>query len=368
MRAIETCRTAALGGHVDVCAECDYRRPSYNSCRDRHCPKCQSLAQAKWLRDRKQSILPTHYFHVVFTLPNELRALTRRNPRQIYSLLFSSSAQTLQTLAKDEEWLGAQLGITSVLHTWTRKLLYHPHIHCIVTGGGLDFTEQNWVPCKKNYLFPVAVMSQLFRGKFLAGFTRLYENGEIDVTGCQELAEPEGLKRLKKQLYQKNWVVYAKRPFGGAEQAYRYLGRYTHRVAISNNRLLQVTSESICFATKHGKNTTLSPEEFIRRFLLHVLPKRFVKIRHYGLLASANATTKLEVARNLLQDPDELAKQQPVPVRSNQSDDDWRQLYKELTGEDLSLCPRCKRGQLSRRSLEPSASAQVSKPPVLDSS
>jgi len=349
MRAIARCRTAALGGHLDVCTECGHQRPAYNSCRDRHCSKCQSLAQAKWLEERKERILPTPYFHVVFTLPQQLRALVRRNPGPLYSLLFHSSSATLTTLARDDKWLGAQLGFTSVLHTWTRKLDFHPHVHCIVTAGGLDFEGTSWVACRRNFLFPVNVMSQLFRGKFLDGMTRLYEDGKLDTTGCEPFASPGPFRRSINELYATKWVVYSKAPFGGAEQVYAYLSRYTHRVAISNSRLMDVTYDKVCFATKHGGQTTLAPLEFIRRFLLHVLPKGFVKIRHYGLLSSANATTKLEIARALLErdiDPDAT-----VSGHSRLPERGWRQRYEELTGVDLTQCPNCQNGTLVRRAL-----------------
>lgn len=351
MGAIALCRTPALGGHLHVCTECGYQRPFYNSCRNRHCPKCQSLEQAKWLRERKKRILPTHHFHVVFTLPQELRALALQNPRELYGLLFDSSAQTLHTLARDEKWLGAQLGFTSVLHTWARNLHYHPHVHCIVTGGGLDAEGKRWLSCRRNFLFPVHAMSKLFRGKFLDGLERLRERGKLDYTGCEHLAEMGAFRQLKNELYQKKWVVYVKRPFGNAEKVYAYLGRYTHRVAISNSRLIEVTDDKVRFATKHGKTTTLQPKEFIRRFLLHVLPKGFVKIRHYGLLSSANATTKLEVARALLDGDSEKPSDDGPVINTDLPREEWEQRCKELIGIDLSLCPRCQRPTMERRPL-----------------
>lgn len=352
MRAIALCRTAALGGHVDVCTECGHKRPAYNSCRDRHCPRCQSLAQAKWLEERQERILPTPYFHLVFTMPQELRAVVRRNPRELFSLLFASSAETLKTLAKDDKWLGAQLGFTSVLHTWTRKLDFHPHVHCIVTGGGLDAEGNKWVACRRNFLFPINVMSALFRGKFLDGLQRLYERGELDGTGCDQLANAESFARFKGELYTKKWLVYVKAPFGGAEQVYAYLGRYTHRVAISNSRIIEVTDDKVCFATKNGGKTTLSIMEFIRRFLQHVLPKGFVKIRHYGLLSSSNATTKLDIARTLLERNINKEHDEKDSSRGALEERDWRQRYEELTGHDLSLCPQCQRGTMERRPLD----------------
>jgi hypothetical protein len=352
MRALTLCRTAALGGHLDVCDSCGHERPAYNSCRNRHCPKCQSLAQAKWLETRKERILPTRYFHVVFTMPQELRALAMRNPRELYGLLFQSSAATLKTLAADDKWLGAQLGFTSVLHTWTRKLGFHPHVHCVVTGGGLDPEGKRWVACRRDFLFPVNVMSQLFRGKFLDGLQRLYQQGRLDRTGCDQLSSDATFHQFKSELYGKKWVVYVKAPFGGAKHVYTYLSRYTHRVAISNSRLIEVTDDNVCFATKHGDKTTLTPLEFIRRFLRHVLPKGFVKIRHYGLLSSANATTKLEVARALLEERDvEPKRDEDSSEHSELPERGWRQRYKELTGLDLSQCPSCLHGTMVRHSL-----------------
>lgn len=343
MRAIETCRTEVLGGHLDVCDGCGYSRPSYNSCRNRHCPKCQSLVQAKWIERRTERILPTHYFHVVFTLPAQLRRLSRCNSETLYDLLFETVSQTLLELGKDPERLGAQLAFTAVLHTWTRTLQYHPHLHCIVAGGGLSLTGDRWVPARRKYLFPVKVLSRLFRGKFLARLRQLYDDGEL-IAG--PLAAPPDFKNLVDQLYHREWVVYAKRPFGGAEQVYKYLGRYTHRVGISNQRLVSFDGHQVCFRTKNGDTVTLPAEEFIRRFLQHVLPARFVKIRHYGLMASSNATTKLPIARRLLDgDAPTPAIPPSVPIS------DWRELLKKLTGIDLTLCPRCGIGRMTPQPL-----------------
>ncbi len=351
MRAVEICRTEALGGHVDVCDSCGHARPAYNSCRNRHCPKCQCLAQARWIEKREKRILPTHYFHVVFTLPHELNALAMHNKKLVYGLLFETAAKTLLTLGRDEDRLGAQLGITAVLHTWSRNLQFHPHLHCIVTGGGLSTTGDRWVATNERYLFPAKVLSRLFRGKFLDALARAYDKGLLNL--CVGLVDRNDFQRLKDTLYQKEWVVYAKRPFDGAQQVFNYLGRYTHRVAISNWRLLSMDDAGVCFATKNGKTATLHPHEFIRRFLLHVLPKNFVKIRHYGLMAASNAKTKLEVARRFLEDGHPSA-----DLQSNKEDHDgnpekdWRERFMELTGVDLSLCPQCHKGTMTRFSLE----------------
>ena len=337
MRSIERCRTEKLGGHVDACTSCEYAAISYNSCRNRHCPKCQSLSQAKWIEERKERILPCPYFHVVFTLPAALRPLARRAPVAIYDLLFEAASKTLQELGRNPKRLGAQIGFTAVLHTWTRKLELHPHVHTIVTGGGLSPDGKRWIPLKGDgdYLFPVKVLSALFRGKFLAGLVRLFEAGELGDDPRDELTRSV-FDALRDRLYKQDWVVYAKQPFKGAEHVYRYLGRYTHRVGISNQRLEEITEKTVTFATKNGQKETLEHDEFLRRFLLHVLPPSFVKISHYGLLASSNATTKLEVARGLLETGGAR------PVEKSPSDESWQDRVERLTGEDPRECPRCK--------------------------
>jgi hypothetical protein len=331
MRAIECCRTAALGGHVDLCTACGHERPSYNSCRNRHCPKCQALSQHKWLEARKRRILPTHHFHVVFTLPAQLRALARENPVVVYDLMFRAAADTLLELGWDPERLGGRLGITAVLHTWSRSLAFHPHVHCIVTGGGLSIDGERWVASKVGYLFPVKVLAKLFRGKMLDGLRRLYDNRELRLQG--QLGDPACFRALIDEMYRTAWVVYAKPPFGDATKVYAYLGRYTHRVGLSNGRLRSIDDNGVCFATKLGKTTTLDPMEFCRRFLQHVLPHGFQKIRHYGLLSSAHAKTTLEVARRL------LGGDQPL---EDTDDVSWRARFLALTGLDLRRCPACK--------------------------
>lgn len=348
--AIEKCRTAVLGGHLDVCAKCGHQAPSYNSCRNRHCPKCQSLAQARWLAQRRERIVPTKYFHVVFTLPQELRGLARANPKEMYDLVLESAARTLLDFGRSR--LHAQLGVTTVLHTWTRELRYHPHAHCIVTAGGLD-DEGHWIPARSRYLFPVEAMSRVFRGKLLDGLARRYDRHELDLSGrCAPLADPVAFNQLKDKLYRKEWVVYAKPPFGGPEHVFQYLGRYTHRVGISNQRLLSFDGRDVCFRTKHGNTTSVDGVEFVRRFLLHVLPTGFVKIRHYGLVAAANVNTKLEVARRCLSDQNTAA-----PVPRPQVPPAWHDLLLALTGIDVLLCPACGGRSIHRqplpRQLEP---------------
>jgi len=347
MFAIMLCRTAGLGGHLDECKQCGHETPAYNSCRNRHCPKCQSLVQARWLQQRRQRIIPTKYFHVVFTLPQELRALARKNPKKIYDLLLAGAARTLLDFGHSR--LHAELGVTCVLHTWTRDLRFHPHAHCIVTAGGLD-DDGHWIPARSRFLFPVKAMSRVFRGKLLEGLGRLYQRGKLALDGnCSDLANPDKFAALLDRLYQTVWVVYAKHPFGGPDQVFAYLGRYTHRVGLSNHRLVSFDGHDVCFRTKHGKTTTIPAVEFMRRFLLHVLPSRFVKIRHLGLVAAANVGTKLEVARRCLQAPGNLDPGAP-PEEARPS---WRDLFLALTGIDLLVCPVCGARAIVRRPLPP---------------
>jgi predicted Zn-ribbon and HTH transcriptional regulator len=358
MRAIEQCRTAVLGGHLDTCQDCGFVRPSYNSCRDRHCPKCQSLKQAEWVEQRRERLLPVPYFHVVFTLPQALRPLCLRNPRALYNLLFAAASQTLLRLGQDPKRLGARLAFTAVLHTWTRELQYHPHLHCIVSAGGLSTDGTRFVHGSPRYLFPVAVLSALFRGLFLDGLKRLAQCGELGTDSTT-------FASLLDTLYRQSWVVYAKRPFGGPDQVFRYLGRYTHRVGISNQRLRSMDARGVCFATKHGKHITLPAEQFIRRFLLHVLPTGFVKMRHYGLWASGKAQDALDVAHALLQTQQtvEATRQTSAPqplhcaaVSDARSDDAslekrFAERLLRLCGIDVSRCPACQQGRLTRRPL-----------------
>lgn len=339
MRDIVTCRTEVLGGHLDVCPDCGLERPSYNSCRNRHCPKCQASAAAAWLEQRRQRILPVTYFHVVFTLPSALRVLCRRNPEPLLHLLFAAASKTLLELGQDPSRLGAQLGFSAILHTWTRALEYHPHLHCIVTGGGLNASGDQWIPTRPDYLFPVKVLGALFRGKYLAGLRRLYEAGELTFgPGCAELGAPGHFRRFLDRLYQESWVVYAKPPFAGPEHVYRYLGRYTHRVGISNQRLISLDERGVTFWTKGGSTLTLPPDEFIRRFLLHVLPRGFTKIRHYGLLAPRHVNCRLEAARRLLA-IGEAAPGSPPSFRSEPMT--WAERLLSHTGVDPMVCPAC---------------------------
>ncbi len=358
---VTVCRTAALGGHMDVCGQCGHERPSYNSCRNRHCPICQSFEQAKWIDARKKRILQTHYFHLNFTLPAELRPLVRCNQRELFGLLFKTTAQTLLTLGRDR--FGATLGITQVLHTWDRKMLFHPHVHCIVTGGGLT-DDGRWVSARPNFLFPVPVMRELFRGKFLDGLKRLHDKGKLRFgKGCESIAGDKRFARLLDKLYNKKWVVFAKRPFGGPEQVVTYLGQYTHRVAISSYRLLDVTNRQITIRTRGDGTESMTPQEFLRRFLLHVLPKSFRKIRHYGLLAPSNIKTRFAQAKTLLS-PGE----HPDEDQDATENETWEQRLERLLGPEARTCPKCKRGRLIReREIPPQAPADP-KPDILDSS
>ena len=346
LRAAMACRTAALGGHLDVCGDCSWSKPSYNSCRNRHCPTCQSSQAAAWLAHRIERVLPTPYFHVVFTLPAPLRSVALANPKILYNLLFDAASATLLELGATR--LGARLGITAVLHTWTREMLLHPHLHCVVTGGGLSLNDEHWVRCLDTFLFPVKVMGALFRGKFMAGLLRAYQAGDLHFTGTSApFADPRAFARLRAELYDTDWVVFAKRPFGGPEQVLAYLSRYTHRVAISDSRICHADADRVVIKTRAEHRATMAPAEFVRRLLLHVLPPQFRKIRHFGLLAPANVNTRLVAARRSLdasgqkihRDAPDLQKAEPL-------------------GDPIPVtvcCPVCGSSQLSRTSIAPLA-------------
>jgi len=309
-RALQNCRTAALGGHLDACPQCGYRAISFNSCRNRHCPKCQAQARERWLAARENELLPTHYFHVVFTVPHELNPLAQDNARRFYHLLFTASATTLQEVASDPKHLGAEIGILSILHTWGQNLLAHPHVHCVIPAGGLSPDQARWVrPRYPGFFLPVKVLSRVFRGKFIAGLKRLYRRKQLHCAGpTAALADEKQFRQLLRRLHQQDWVVYAKPAFGGPRQVLRYLGRYTHRVAISNHRLLTFDGERVTFHWKdyaHGgkqRLMTLTAIEFLRRFFLHVLPRGFVRIRQFGFLANRFRASRLKLCRQLLAD------------------------------------------------------------------
>jgi hypothetical protein len=305
--AIVRCRTAALGGHLDTCVSCGHQAISFNSCRNRHCPKCQGNARAKWLAARSAELLPVPYFHVVFTLPHSLSALVLQNKRLLYDLLFSTSAATMLEMARDPKHLGADIGFLGVLHTWGQNLQVHPHVHYIVPAGGLALDGSKWIDSSRRFFLPVKALSKVFRGKFREQLLELFQQDKLQFhNSIEQLASPGAFSDLLQQLGQKNWVVYAKPPFGGAEHVLNYLARYTHRVAISNHRLVAFQNNRVSFLWRdyaHGgkkKLMTISADEFLRRFLLHVLPKGLVRIRHFGLFANRRRSAALQRCRELL--------------------------------------------------------------------
>jgi hypothetical protein len=329
----------------------------YNSCRNRHCPKCQSLARSQWLQDRQAELLPTQYFHVVFTLPEQIAAIAYHNKAVLYDVLFRATAKTLQTIAADPRHLGAAIGFLTVLHTWGQNLLFHPHLHCLVPGGGIAADGSRWVTCRTGFFLPVRVLSRLFRRLFLKRLQAAFNSGRLSFfSSLQHLQDPQAFAQYLAPLRKCEWVVYAKRPFGGPEQVLAYLGRYTHRVAISNNRLLSIQQGKVSFRWKdyrdHDsyKTMTLEAHEFIRRFLLHVLPNGFQRIRHYGFLANRVRQAKLVQCRKLL----------GVPAPSPHEKSDYRDVYETLTGTSLRACPVCRKGQMVQiRILSPIAPTPV---------
>jgi hypothetical protein len=300
LRAIVSCRTAALGGHVETCDQCQYRRIAYNSCRNRHCPKCQGIACAQWMADRAEELLPVEYFHVVFTLPGTFNALALANKRIVYGVLFDAVSQTLNEVAANPKHLGARIGFIAILHTWGQNLCLHPHIHCVVPGGGLSAEGSRWIACKKGFFLPVRVLSKVFRGKFIDLLKQAQAAGQLAGQDDSNLAQ------LLNDSVKHDWVVYAKPPFGGPEQVLKYLARYTHRIAISNHRLVSVDEHNVTFNWKdyaHGnrpRTMTLDGAEFLRRFLLHAIPRGFMRIRHFGLLANRARGENLATCRRLL--------------------------------------------------------------------
>jgi len=317
---IAACRTAALGGHVEECDRCGHRQVAYNSCRNRHCPKCQATAAADWTEAREAELLPVEYFHTVFTLPAALNPIALQNPRVVYGILFRAAAETLQRVAADPKHLGAEIGFLAVLHTWGQNLQHHPHVHCVVPGGGLAPDGAHWVSCRPGFFLPVRVLSRVFRGKFLALLKAAFDQGELAFGGgLATLADPVAFRRRLAASAGTEWVVYAKPPFGGPEQVLKYLARYTHRVAISNHRLVALRGDEVEFLWKdyaHGgeqRPMTLEAVEFIRRFLLHVLPSGFVRIRHYGFLANRVCREKLGLCRDRLAALTPPVAAEPVP-------------------------------------------------------
>lgn len=345
MTAIEVCRTAALGGHVEQCDSCGHKRVFYNSCRNRHCPKCQSLARAEWIEHRLAEILDCQYFHVVFTLPEEIGAIAYQNKEVVYGILLRTSAQTLRTIAADSRHLGAEIGFFSVLHTWGQNLLHHPHVHCVVAGGGLSQDGSHWISCKPGFFLPVRVLSRLFRRLFLEELEKAFNSGQLQFLSALEfLRNRLAFARYLAPLKNSEWVVYAKTPFAGPQQVLDYVGRYTHRVAISNNRLLGIEDGSVTFRWKNYRDhnrpkiMTLAADEFLRRFLLHVLPNGFQRIRYYGFLGNRYREEKLARCRQLLG----MAVQPETPY----SREDYRDRHEQLTGSSLRQCPNCGHGRM----------------------
>jgi hypothetical protein len=328
LRDIGVCRTAALGGHVEECDRCSHRRIAYNSCRNRSCPKCQSTSRDRWLAKRAQELLPVPYCHVVFTVPAQLAPLALQNQRLFYTFLFRAVSQTLMEIAANPRHLGARLGVLAVLHTWSQQLLPHPHVHCLVPAGGLALDGSRWIPCRRKFFLPVPVLSRLFRGKLLAFLAEAFTEGKLQLSGqLTALADPARFHAWRGGLRHKEWVVYAKPPLGGPEHVLKYLARYTHRVAISSGRLVRMGDDRVSFRWRDSKDNrrikvmTLDTVEFIRRFLLHVLPSGFVKIRHFGFLANRNRSQALALCRQYLQSaasadppPDLLTQQQQLAI------------------------------------------------------
>jgi hypothetical protein len=350
LRSIELCRTAALGGHMERCDQCGHERNAYNSCADRHCPKCQSLGRAKWLEKRQAELLPCEYFHVVFTLPEPLAKLSLQNKRQMYNLLFRATAETLQTIAADPKHLGAQIGFFCILHTWGQTLTAHPHLHCVVPGGGISLDGRQWIACRPGFFLPVKVLSRRFRKLYLRYLEQAFAAGKLQFHGdLEQLADAQNFARYLAPLAEMEWVVYAKPPFGGPERVLDYLGRYTHRIAISNNRLIELKDGKVTFAYKDYKHEqrqkvmTLSADEFLRRFLMHVLPDGFQRIRHYGLLGNRHRAENLARCRELL----------GVSAPTTETQRDYRERYRQLTGQDPLRCPQCQIGEMLRIAVLP---------------
>ncbi|MDP9159514.1 MAG: IS91 family transposase [Acidobacteriota bacterium] len=358
LRAIERCRTAALGGHLDECTRCGHRAPiSYNSCRDRHCPKCQTAARDRWIAARQRELLPTRYLHVVFTLPSRLAPLVLQNKKVLYGLLFRTSAETLLEVARDPQHLGAEIGFFSVLHTWSQQLNIHPHVHCVVPAGGLSLDHTRWVRSRDNYFLPKRVLRKVFRGKFVDALEQAFQNGQLRFKGdLKLLAQPKIFAAWLRPLYRQPWVVYLKRPFGGPEYVLQYLGRYTHRVAISNHRLVSLIDGQVTFRCRDSahhneqKLLPLSLNEFLCRFLLHILPKGFVRIRNFGFLANRKRAALLPICFQL------LGSEQPPQAEQHASPTE--------DSPDLWRCPKCG-GPMKVIERLTAAEIQLRSPPVV---
>lgn len=348
MNALEKCRSAALGGHKEKCDndKCGHERISYNSCRNRHCPKCQFMAKEKWLINRKRDLLPISYFHIVFTIPDDLKAIALINQRVVYNIMFKSASETLLQLGRDPRHLGAEIGFLTVLHTWGQNLMDHPHLHCIVTGGGLSKDGERWIYPKKisknrDFFVHINIISDLFKKKFIAYLKEAYQEGQIKCIGkTSHLSDPKSFAQLCNTLYEKKWNSYCKESFGGPEQVINYLGRYTHRVAISNHRIMSISDNAVTIKWKDYKDEnknkllTLTADEFVRRFLLHILPRGYFKIRYYGILSNRSHKTKLKKCKEILKVLDKPDEEKHTTIN-------WLELFFELTGIDLRVCPKC---------------------------
>jgi len=365
MHAIEVCRTSELGGHLERCDSCGYERNAYNSCRNRHCPKCQALAKADWLEKRKAELLPVEYFHNVFTIPHELNKITLCNKKVLFDILFRTVAETLQEFASDpKHGLGGKIGFTSILHTWNQKLFSHFHLHCVIPAGVLTFDGNSWRHSRKNFLFPVKALSKVFRGKFIYYLKKAFVKGKMIFPGkIAGLANEDNFSQLINQLWKKNWVVYSKAPFKGPAKVFDYLGRYTHRVAISNHRIVKVENGFVTFCYRDRtdgdkrKQMTIDAQEFIQRFLLHVLPDSYMRIRHYGFLANRCKKQDLARCRELLNLSPELPE---IPEKTIQ------EKMLQLTGLDVTQCPCCKQGRMKRIMELPNPLSAASRaPPVI---
>lgn len=357
---IKFCRTANLGGHIEQCDECGDVKISYNSCRNRHCPKCQTLAKEKWIYNQEKNLLPVGYFHIVFTLPNEFNTLILLNQDIMYNLLFKSVSETLLELAKDKKYLDAEIGITTILHTWGQNLMYHPHIHCIVPSGGLSNLGNKWNDSKKDFFIPVKVLSRVFRGKFLVYFKEAFKMQEFVLNkDTLKFTNSQSYKNFLNKMYATEWVVYAKAPYKSASHVLKYLGRYTHRVAISNDRILDINDNKITFKWRDYRDNnkqkimTLSSDEFIRRFITHILPPSFVKIRHYGLNSNRNINTKLKRCKILLK----VYKQGEDKKMLSAAE-----LFLKITGINICQCKNCNNGNYIRKNkIEPRSTS----PPLI---
>lgn len=345
MRRIEMCRTAALGGHMEVCDNCGFEQNAYNSCRDRHCPKCQTLVKEKWLNDRKAELLPCSYFHNVFTLPHELNPIILTNMRVMLTILFAAVKETLQVFARDPQWrLIGQLGFISVLHTWNQKLMDHFHLHCIIPAGVLSYDKKKWIAAREKYLFRVESLAKEFKKRYLLKFERAYGQGELRFVGrATPLSDQHSFMQLIDTLRKKQWITYSKKPFGGPEQVLEYLGRYTHRVGITNNRIVAIEDGIVTFSYRDRsdenkvKEMTVTAVEFTRRFLLHILPKGFMKIRYFGFLGSAAKKNSIPLIQSLI-DPDaEIAEKLTETIQ---------EMMLRLAGIDISICPECSEGRM----------------------